>query len=568
MQTSRRGRHVLRAGQAIIAVLLLLSLTTVLTACGGNAQVQQQAAQSKTQLDQLLQHAQSIGVPSASLQPVLAQEQQLNGTSAPLSLFNSQPVDQYYHNLATRYTQLQLQTQGVITTTTAQDQSLAQRAMQDFQTALTRQQVAHLPVQYFEQQFSLNQSLLAAAHDPKDYVIITKNAHSNQQALDALQTTAGQLKILNTTIQQMQTAKIDITAMQTQYQNDQALLTAATNIQSFQTLSTLIDAQYQQAIVTTTLAIPYVTAAKLSELATQIAQLKQYGMDASAYQKRLDADHATMQQTKTLAAYQTFAKQIDADIASMHDTLVQGEASYLIKQFHQEVDSWGQAHLYHDSFNGQNYVLDAGYQQAGIGSDLDNALANAYTPDDYQSVVDEAQNALFNLHLMEQDYSDKTPYNQVHATDMAMLDHYQLQGKQVLMVSLAEQAMRVYQDGKLVNSFQVTTGRNELPSVPGVWPTLDRLSPTVFKSPDPPGSPYWYPDTPIHYAILYHWGGYFVHDSWWRVNYGPGTQFPHYDTGGDESFAGSGSHGCVNMQEQQAAWVYANTNWNTMIVIY
>ena len=97
---------------------------------------------------------------------------------------------------------------------------------------------------------------------------------------------------------------------------------------------------------------------------------------------------------------------------------------------------------------------------------------------------------------------------------------------------------------------------------------LDRKSPTQFTSTEPPGSPYWYPPTPIHYAILYHSDGYFVHDAWWRVNFGPGSQFPHYDTGGDESFAGNGSHGCINMPENDAAWVYANTDWNTQIMVY
>jgi lipoprotein-anchoring transpeptidase ErfK/SrfK len=107
-----------------------------------------------------------------------------------------------------------------------------------------------------------------------------------------------------------------------------------------------------------------------------------------------------------------------------------------------------------------------------------------------------------------------------------------------------------------------------MPSLPGVWPTLDRKSPTIFKSPDPPGSPFWYPDTPINYAILYHWGGYNVHDAWWRADYGPGTQFPHTDSGGDQTFAGNGSHGCINMQEDQAAWVYNHTDWNTTIMVY
>jgi len=170
--------------------------------------------------------------------------------------------------------------------------------------------------------------------------------------------------------------------------------------------------------------------------------------------------------------------------------------------------------------------------------------------------------------VMEQDYYDTTPYNQVHATDLQMLDHYNLHHSQVLMISMVEQALRLYQDGKLVASFHVTTGRVERPALPGIWTVQNRQSPTEFKSTDPPGSPFWYPPTHINYAILYHWGGFFVHDAWWRVNYGPGTQFPHYDTGGDETFSGNGSHGCINMQEDQAAWVYNHTDWNTIIAVY
>jgi len=173
------------------------------------------------------------------------------------------------------------------------------------------------------------------------------------------------------------------------------------------------------------------------------------------------------------------------------------------------------------------------------------------------------------MHMLEADYSDRTPYNKVHATDLQMMQHYpSLKHGTVLMVSQVEQAMRFYKDGKLIRAFYVTTGRVERPALPGVWAVQNRQSPTKFKSTDPPGSPYWYPDTPIQYAILYHWGGFFVHDAWWRVNFGPGTQFPHYDVGGDETFAGNGSHGCINMQGNDAAWVYANTDWNTQIAVY
>ena len=182
-------------------------------------------------------------------------------------------------------------------------------------------------------------------------------------------------------------------------------------------------------------------------------------------------------------------------------------------------------------------------------------------------MINQAHNALFNLHMMEADYNDKTSYDQVHATDLQLIKHYQLTG-QIIIVSLAEQAMRLYQNGKLVHAFLVTTGRPERPSLPGLWSIQARLSPTIFKSSDPRGSPYWYPDTPIHYAMLYHAGGYFIHDAWWRNTYGPGTQFPHADASGDQAFAGNGSHGCINLPEGQAAWLYGHTDLNTSMVVY
>ncbi|HLL78751.1 MAG TPA: L,D-transpeptidase, partial [Ktedonobacteraceae bacterium] len=222
----------------------------------------------------------------------------------------------------------------------------------------------------------------------------------------------------------------------------------------------------------------------------------------------------------------------------------------------------------YDSYDNQTYALDNAYMQAGIGATIDSDLASAATPADSEAMVSEALNALFNLHMLEADYNDSTPYNQAHATDLEMLAHYNLQNKTVLMISTVEQAMRVYQNGKLLRAFHVTTGRSELPSLPGVWGVLERKSPIIFQSADPKGSPYWFPDTPIKYAILYHYGGYFVHDAWWRANFGPGTEFPHSDASGTSAYNFDGSHGCINLSETDAAWVYQHTDWNTQIVIY
>jgi hypothetical protein len=567
MRSSRHAQGPRRVARAAL-VLLLLGGLTVMSACGGNTTLQQQASQDRVTLNQLLQHAQMIGVPVSLLQPIEQQEQQLNNTGAPFNPFNSQPATDYYHNLAARYSSLALQVQGLIAASTQQYHAQAQSALQNLQASLNQQRTQGLPVQQFVQQFNQYQTRMTEARYPKDYAAISSAAHTSMQALALLQPLSNQLTTLKNTIKHMQASNLDVTAMQMDYQSDEQALTNATTPLALQRIGTLINAQYQQLIVSSVQALPFITSAKLSEFAQQVALLKTYGMDASAYQQRLAADQARASKVASIAGYSALVNQIDGDMNGMQLDLLHGQANYLVKQFHQEVDNWSNAHLYHDSYDGQNYSLLAGYLQPGVGSDLDSEMAGAATASDFQTVVNDANNDLFNLHMAEADYSDKTPYNQPHASDLQMIQHYQLQNRMVLMVSLVAQTMRVYQNGKLIRAFYVTTGRVELPAVPGVWPVLDRESPTVFKSPDPPGSPYWYPDTPINYAIMYHQGGYFVHDSWWRADYGPGTQFPHYDSGGDEQFAGDGSHGCVNLPEDQAAWVYNHTDWNTLIVIY
>jgi hypothetical protein len=551
-----------------VLVALLLSITVLISACGGDPKVQQSSDQYKSQLDAAIQHAQQIGVPASSLSPILKKEQTLNSTSAPFSPFNDQPDTDYYRNQATQYHQLLTQTQDLITSTTSQFQTNAQDDMQVFSNALTsrtKQRIGNL--QPFTDQYNADQSLMATAKYPKDYAAISRNAQLAIEALGLMGATYTHLTDFKTTIGQMSAAGIDVTAMQTQYQSDMQGFNQAKVSADFRNLDALITAQYQQAVVTSIAALPYVGAAKLSEFKTQIGLLKLYGMDNSAYQKLYNADLVMMNQAKTIPEYLAFSSKINADIATMHDDLVQGASRYLIGELDRQAKAWGNANLYYDKFDGKKYILDSGYTMDGIGYWLNRELGWAYTPQDFQAVLDDDNNEFFNFQMMQADYLDKTPYNQVHATDLQLISHYKLSG-QIIVVSMVEQALRFYQNGKLVRTTLVTLGRVERPVLPGYWTVQDRKSPTQFKSMDPPGSPFWYPPTTINYAILYHWGGYFLHDAWWRADFGPGTQFPHYDSGGDESFAGNGSHGCINLPPAQAAWLYANTDWNTNIVVY
>src|SRR5712692_6782808 len=170
MQKTHRPR--VRLTQMLFAGVMI-GLMTLTRACSGDAHTQKQASQNKTQLDHLLQHAKSIGVPTSMLQPVMTQEQQLSRSSAPFTLFNDQAATNYYQNLATRYNQLTLQVQGIIVTATQQFQTRAQYDMQNFQLALTRESMSgHFSnINIFSQQFSRDQLLLSAAQYPEDYEI-------------------------------------------------------------------------------------------------------------------------------------------------------------------------------------------------------------------------------------------------------------------------------------------------------------------------------------------------------------------------------------------------------------
>ncbi|HEX6484786.1 MAG TPA: L,D-transpeptidase [Ktedonobacteraceae bacterium] len=554
----------------ILLAGMLVSFVLLTSGCGGSSQSQQQANQNKSQLDTALQHARANGVPASQLQSIVKQEQQLISTSAPFTLFNDQPATNYYLNQAKQYSQLYAQLQGIVSSTIQQYSTQAQQNMQDFEQTLSIQRTKKAGnTQAFTDQYNKDDALLTAAVTPKEYAAVSSDAATAIQALHLLASTFLQLSTFKNTINQMTQAHLDVTAMQTQYKGDLTTFNASVTPVQFQNLGTLINAQYSMTVANSILALPYVGSAKLSEFKTQLNLLKTYKMDVSSYQKRYEADLTAMQKASSIGDYLSVSSKIDADIATMHDDLVQGAATYLVGNLDRQANAWGNAHLYHDKFDGKNYLLDAGYTLNGIGYWINRDLGWAYAPSDFQAVVDQENDTFFNLQMLEQDYNDHTPYNQVHQTDLQMFQHYpSLKHGTVLMVSFVEQALRFYQDGKLIKAFQVTTGRVERPALPGVWSVQDRKSPDEFKSDDPPGSPFWYPPTPIHYAILYHWGGFFVHDAWWRVNFGPGTQFPHYDVGGDESFAGNGSHGCINMQEDQAGWVYDHTDWNTQIAVY
>src|SRR6266705_5986634 len=298
-----------------------------------------------------------------------------------------------------------------------------------------------------------------------------------------------------------------------------------------------------------------------------ITLIQHYNGDTTIYQQQYNTDQQALNNAKTEAAYKSALAKLNAQVDAIKIPALKTEIKSLQSQLQQGQTSWGQQHQYHDDYNNTNYPLGYEYGSNGIGGWVQQEINSAQTLADYQQTIEDLNMYLTNFQAMTTNAVDKTPYNQVHQTDLQMMQHYGFMHKKVVVVSLNEQAIRVYQNGKLVNTFLVTTGRPDKPSPPGTWWVEGKKSPTVFKATVPKTSPYWYPDTPINYAMQYHSNGYFLHDSWWRADYGPGTNFPHQDATGDP-FSAYGSHGCVNIAKTTALWLYNFVQLYTPVLIY
>ncbi|GCE21188.1 L,D-transpeptidase [Dictyobacter kobayashii] len=307
---------------------------------------------------------------------------------------------------------------------------------------------------------------------------------------------------------------------------------------------------------------------ELQTLQQWISTLKQYGGQADSYQQQYTSDQQALQNAHSADTYQAALNTTRDHVNTIKMPAIKQEQQSLQQQLQQQASDWENTHPHLDTFNNKTYKMGFEYDdQTGIGTWIKDDLSTAKTFADYQQIVENTNMFMINLKAMMENANDKTPYNQPHQADLKLLQTYNKTDKLVMVVSLSEQTMRIYDHSKLIKTLLVTTGQPEKPTPPGSWWVESHQTHITFKSIAPKGDPYWYPDTPINFAMQYHSDGYFIHDSWWRAEYGPNTQFPHQDVTGD-SGADVGSHGCVNLSKSDAQWVYDHVQLFTGIIIY
>jgi lipoprotein-anchoring transpeptidase ErfK/SrfK len=112
-----------------------------------------------------------------------------------------------------------------------------------------------------------------------------------------------------------------------------------------------------------------------------------------------------------------------------------------------------------------------------------------------------------------------------------------------LDVDLSQQRLSAYAGDTLVNSFIVSTGTWQTPTVTGSFKVWVKL-----RSSDMSGPGYYLPDVPY---VMYFYKDYGIHGTYWHNNFGTPM-----------------SHGCVNLSIADAEWVYNFSAVGTVVNVH
>lgn len=123
-----------------------------------------------------------------------------------------------------------------------------------------------------------------------------------------------------------------------------------------------------------------------------------------------------------------------------------------------------------------------------------------------------------------------------------------------IVVDKSTQTASVYKNDELVKTFPVCTGRTGADdSTPGTFFIYLRYASQDMRGRNGDGSSYFSPN--VRWVSYYHAGEGFHTASW------------NYDGIATGDAANHGSHGCINMYEQDARWIYENCPRGTIVQI-
>lgn len=127
-------------------------------------------------------------------------------------------------------------------------------------------------------------------------------------------------------------------------------------------------------------------------------------------------------------------------------------------------------------------------------------------------------------------------------------------GKTYVEVSISDQHMWYYKNGKLIVETDVVTGNNDgsHDTPKGVWYVLYKDSPATLVGENDEYR------TEVTYWLPITYSGVGIHDSSWRGS----------DEYGGDTYTYNGSHGCINTPYDKVETIYKNIDAGTPVVVY
>jgi len=116
-------------------------------------------------------------------------------------------------------------------------------------------------------------------------------------------------------------------------------------------------------------------------------------------------------------------------------------------------------------------------------------------------------------------------------------------GARWIDVDLTNQRVYAYEGNTVVNTFIVSTGTWQHPTVTGQYHIYVK-----YRSAPMSGPGYYLPNVPY---IMYFYKGYGLHGTYWHHNFGTPM-----------------SHGCVNLKTDEAAWLYTWASVGTLVNVH
>jgi lipoprotein-anchoring transpeptidase ErfK/SrfK len=123
------------------------------------------------------------------------------------------------------------------------------------------------------------------------------------------------------------------------------------------------------------------------------------------------------------------------------------------------------------------------------------------------------------------------------------LPEFASSGERWIDVDLSQQRLYAYEGNTLVNSFIVSTGTWQTPTVTGTFNIWVKLRSTSMSGPG-----YYLPNVPY---VMYFYKDYGLHGTYWHNNFGTPM-----------------SHGCVNLATPDAEWLYNFASVGTVVNVH